>query len=869
MAFDRALGPALSLAVQMAELRRFRHLALVLVGGGSTMSIAHDLRTRTQPAATEQTGRAESVSSRGSRDPGASTSASPSARPSSTAPATPSPGNYPLDAAEAQVPSRLMPSLAGGGLSPDAKGQDVVVQSRPPRGSVAGAPPPERKYSALDIRTYGADNLDALLQDIVPQTESNVQGGTGRPLILLNGRRVAGFSEIAKIPTEAIERVEVLTEDVALNFGFRPDQKVVNVVTFETFSSKVVQVSSGLARGGEYTSLGVEGTSFLIRRGVQLSLNVEGHNSSYLLDQDRETANGIAAGCSQCARSLYPAAAGASVGATLRMPILEGISGSINATFSSEGNRALLGSSEVGQLKRKADADTIHLGGTLNGVAGKWLWSAIGSYDRNTSATATTPALDVAAPFDGRSSAATGFLEGLASGPITSVPAGHIVGTVRFRAGRDTYGGGSRTGLSGEDQERSRNERSIQASFDVPITSRRRGHGIGRLAVNGNFAVDHVSEFKTLSTIGYGLFWSPTSTVNIRASVSSEERAPAIQQLTAPRLAIPNTQLHDFDQGRVVDVLQIVGGNAGLQSERRDTLSVEAFYNPIDGHDLSLILNYSEAVVSNPISVFPIASADVQSAFPERYLRGAGRQLLQVDTRPLNFRRSDQSRVRTGVSFSKPLSEGPPAPRNVIRSDTQFYPNDAAARAATPPGVAVVEVPYGSGEAQRLDAASSRVTVSLFYTYNIRDELTLKVGGPVLNLLKGSSTAFLGGTPRHEIKFVSGLYKGGLGARMSLNWRSGSTVNGDPNADQELAGRLRFSSFASTDLSMFILPAQRFENVRALDWTSGIRVTFDVSNLFDKAPRVRLASGNTPLVYSPAYLNPLGRVVRLTVRKMF
>ena len=39
------------------------------------------------------------------------------------------------------------------------------------------------------------------------------------------------------IPTEAIERVEILPEEVALKYGYRADQRVVNIVLRERFRS--------------------------------------------------------------------------------------------------------------------------------------------------------------------------------------------------------------------------------------------------------------------------------------------------------------------------------------------------------------------------------------------------------------------------------------------------------------------------------------------------------------------------------------------------------------------------------------------------------------------------------------------------------
>ena len=63
--------------------------------------------------------------------------------------------------------------------------------------------------------------------------------------MLLNGQRISGFRELRDIPTEAIQRVEILPEEVALKYGYRADQKVVNIVLRQRFRSTVAQIGAG------------------------------------------------------------------------------------------------------------------------------------------------------------------------------------------------------------------------------------------------------------------------------------------------------------------------------------------------------------------------------------------------------------------------------------------------------------------------------------------------------------------------------------------------------------------------------------------------------------------------------------------------
>jgi iron complex outermembrane receptor protein len=57
--------------------------------------------------------------------------------------------------------------------------------------------------------------------------------------------------------------------------------------------------------------------------------------------------------------------------------------------------------------------------------------------------------------------------------------------------------------------------------------------------------------------------------------------------------------------------------------------------------------------------------------------------------------------------------------------------------------------------------------------------------------------------------------------------------------------------------------------VKARPWLRGMRVTLSVDNVFNTRQRVTDASGAVPNTYQPDYLDPLGRTVRLSVRKLF
>lgn len=48
-----------------------------------------------------------------------------------------------------------------------------------------------------------------------------------------------------------------------------------------------------------------------------------------------------------------------------------------------------------------------------------------------------------------------------------------------------------------------------------------------------------------------------------------------------------------------------------------------------------------------------------------------------------------------------------------------------------------------------------------------------------------------------------------------------------------------------------------------------MRVAVAFDNIFDSRQRVTDSNGTTPVAYQPDYLNPLGRTVRVSIRKLF
>ena len=110
------------------------------------------------------------------------------------------------------------------------------------------------------------------------------------------------------------------------------------------------------------------------------------------------------------------------------------------------------------------------------------------------------------------------------------------------------------------------------------------------------------------------------------------------------------------------------------------------------------------------------------------------------------------------------------------------------------------------------------------------------------------------------------MTQGGIGARMTGSWQSATTVTA--GTDAAAASNLRFSSLAVANFRLFADLGQLPPLIKHR-WARGMRVTLAVNNILDTRQRVRDGTGATPLAYQPDYLDPLGRTVKISLRKLF
>ena len=515
---------------------------------------------------------------------------------------------------------------------------------------------------------------------------------------------------------------------------------------------------------------------------------------------------------------------------------------------------------EAGALAQRTRALTLHGGATLQGSLRRWLWSVTGSYDRNrTSATVdlgvdtgvAQAAIDAGAdpfqPFDAtwlrqrdvsrsRTLTRTASAKANVTGPLLALPAGDARVTLTADAARTSSAG--RSTVAATPSVRRATE-SANVAFELPLTSAERGilSSLGTLTANAGIGIAAVSDYGRLASRNLGLIWSPRKRVQITASTSVSRTAPDIALLTQPVVAVPNAPFFDFLTGTSLLVTVIAGGNPALGPERRQIDTAGIGWQPFRGKELRFNFDYVETTINGQVSYLVGGTDALQSAFPDRFERDAAGRLVLVDVRPVNLARERERKLQARVSLWTMLGKAPPEP-----------PKDAPppAKDAPPP-----------------PPPKPRPSLYSFVTATARvdDRLLPRAGEAELDLLAGDSITGNGGRARYEVQGTIGGSVGAVNGGVFGLWQAATRIRNPVAAsDLSFSGRTFLALYSTIE-------AQKIAAGAA--WAKSLTFQFNVSNLLNTRTVVRDRNGVTPYRYQPAFLDPYGRMVKLTVRKLF
>jgi hypothetical protein len=801
---------------------------------------------------------------------------------------------------------------------------DVVVVGR--RGEVRTSYDALATFDSAAIAATGATSIGELLQTIRGVTQS----ADGQdPIFLLNAQRVSGYQEIGNLPPEAIEKVEVFPEPVALQFGYPPTRRIVNFITKRRFRQLAIRQADGTAtRGGADTSnahldvtrlrddsrvtlsLDAKHTDALFQSSRRVSpdpdvsFDATGNVTGTLTGAEIDPALSRLAGQSVTIApvpgaipTLADFAAGANRPrlfdlsplhtlapandtfhgeAVVANRIRRTLAGSLTLTVDHSRDAAVFGPAsatlavpagnpfspfgtdvllqrylvEARPIGQRLDTTTLHLGGVLRGAWRGWQWDVTGTFDAQRKNAVTETAIDPAAANAAIAAGADPFrllAPALVAGRLTdySVQVTHGSGAKFVTTGRPLrLPAGGVTVTATAEAERADTDATTRGAdpyavafgrtriegaitLDVPIASRREDvlSWAGDLSANASAAVRHVGSFGTLSDTTAGLVWAPLTGVQVLAQLKRSAAAPTLDQLATPQATVPQVPLFDFATGRSTLITLLSGGNPALAAEHRDVRSIGATVKPFAKRELRIAATYEATGIDNGIQTVYALTPATQAGLPDLFVHDAAGNLVSVAFRPTNIFRERQTLLNLTLNVSGQLGR--------------------AKAPATPGGRAPDRPSFYGG---------------IGPTLRFSDRATLRPGGNALDLL-ASDTLSGGTTPRLSGYGYGGFSYLGNGGTFDFYCTGGARIGGAvPAATLSFAPLCKLNLTGSLSIHHF-LPHQA--------WTRQFGFKLEIGNVTDAHQRVRDATGAVPYRYQPDLLDPVGRTVTLSLRKLF
>ncbi|MEI4506183.1 hypothetical protein WBQ88_04365 [Sphingopyxis sp. CCNWLW253] len=819
------------------------------------------------------------------------------------------------DVAAGPIPQGTAPP--GVIVSPDDPDEIVVTAARRGEAEV----PAETEFGEGEIASRGADSIQDLLTRLAPF----IDGSGEEPVILINGKPAGFDRSILSYPAEALDRLAVLKPEAAALYGERAGKRVVNLVLKKKFAMLNADAGADFATaGGRYGgTLSIRRTAISgdtrwnaqARVGADSAfrktarslprqdgvfdsvgfISVPGGGeidpSLSLAAGERVTAAAIPAGAQTGAPRLddFAATAGdlhpvdpsrfetlqssrrnAALGIGVTRPLGDfSVALNLDASrSSSDGLRGLPMASVVipaghpwspfagdvvltrpfaGERALRADNGATSLGAslTLTGNIRGWQTSVAASYARSWADNFLESGVDIARAqqlIDDRDPAFNPYGlwdEGLMIATRTRTKGENLSARLNVRkavidlpAGPLTWNLTANTGRNRTQNRESdasgnliasnsvtRNQSSGLMSLSIPI-SRGGGTGPGWL---GDLTVDLTANAHAMTNsrlqkgFGGNISWSPWPVLQLRGGIDYADAAPSFDQLDGPIVTTIN-RMFDYARQEIAEPVWITGGNPNLKRGRRQSLAFSATVRPLGNQILTLNFGYRQSVAKGGLAAFPELTPAIEAAFPERVTRDAAGRLVAVDARAINLARDTNADLSTGVALRLALGGGEG------RSETAGDP--------------------------------LQLNLSLNHGKRLKSELLTRPGVPVIDQLRA------GGQSRHSLSFQASIGRRGIGGTLSGNWSSPGRLRG---GDEVFV----FKPPLKLNLSAFIEPDRIFAVPGRKGLMSGLKLSVDINDLLNGYRRVTREDGTVPAGYSRDEIEPLGRVVRLTVRKKF
>ncbi|MGB3379142.1 MAG: hypothetical protein WBA55_10285, partial [Allopontixanthobacter sediminis] len=586
---------------------------------------------------------------------------------------------------------------------------EIVVTADRLRGQVDTAQAPIVELDEADISAYGASSIADLVEALGTVTQSSRGRGGGQPVFLINGIRVGSFREFRSYPPEAIRKVEVLPEEVAQQYGFSPDRRVINFILKDNYSAVTAEAEYEQPDRGGFSRTEQEVTLLQIANGARINVNLEVSDQSLLTEAERgveQTPSSVSLvpgdpaqaefrslvsdtfsfeGTANYARSFAGSGASLGLNGTYERNESRSLSG-LNSVVLTDplGNVALRTFGADNPLEQRTSSDTGSASISYNRPVGAFQLTATADAGLTNSTSqidlrpdtsglvqdAAAGSLAIDGPLPGlgdpgfalvttntKSASSKATLQGAA----LLLPAGEV--NLTFDLGynwNDIQGADSRTDIA---TDLTRGNLNGGVNVSIPVTSTRDDFlaAVGDVSLNFAGGFDRLSDFGTLYDWTASLTWAPFEQLDLTATYVNRESPPSLSQLGSPEVVTFNVSTYDFVQNETVLATITSGGNPFLIAETQKDWTFSANWKVPFIENTNVEASYSRNRSDDVSSAFPTLTSEIEAAFPDRITRDADGTLLAVDRRPVTYSQTFLDRLALGLSLRGSFGE-PRAP---------------------------------------------------------------------------------------------------------------------------------------------------------------------------------------------------------------
>lgn len=718
------------------------------------------------------------------------------------------------------------------------------------------------------ILATGATTIGELLSRVRPYMNL----GEEEPLVLVNGRPIGFDQSILSYPVEALERAGVLKADSNSRYGADPSRTVVNLVLKKQFSSNSLDIGVGGPTSGGQNDINLGVMRVVISGDTRWSIQTKGAVSTKIVKKTgvaaiigSENHTNTALAYHDAFETVLPSTQNASLGGAITRPV-----GPFNATLNFETSRrknfasrgipvdfdvpshipsshpdamnwpsAAMALLKTGGIQKKSSV-ALTINGIINSIQSNI--SAIYSIERASNISYTkcdkcgetseivsetgeehdTCYSCFAKNRDSVRSEALNFALNLQD-DLFPLPAGFVIWSFTGNAAAtNSVINKAINEAFLSDVHRRTGQINGMVALNIPVSRVGSNFGtLGSLSINVNIGSSKFPNSRAQLAIGSGFSWGPFSRIQFsgalsNSTVSTSRIAETVAATNSTRFTF------DYDNLEVVGVDWITGGSLPYRqgSQKNTMLSVRA--QPFRGKALELGVIYKSALSSGLFVAFPEISPKLEMLFPERFIRNDAGRLVSVDARPVEVKDQRKSSLAVSMSWSSPIG----VHNNVSSEDLN-------------------------------QSDQTQISAALSYDLRIMDRVDFGKGGLAFNRLNAD-----GATSRDDIAMNIDVGGSVFGGSVSAYWSRPISYSSDE-------GLFRITPPIMLDLSLFFNPWRGDDRSSSRIWLKGLNINFSLQNILDARQRISLSSGGTRTLFKETDVDPIGRRIRIAVRKRF